>query len=58
MDPVRYGVIGCGMIAFHKHLPAMKKCGAALVAACDTSLSLAQEAVDKVGAPGATASAD
>ena len=53
MEPVRYGVIGCGMIALHKHLPAMQRCGAQLVAACDTSASLAQQAIDQFGAPGA-----
>lgn len=58
MEPVRYGVIGCGMIAFHKHLPAMKKCGAHLVAACDSSASLAQQAIDQFGVPGAKAYTD
>ncbi len=55
MEPVRVGIVGCGLIAFMKHMPALKKCGALMIAFYDAKIENAQRALDQFGAPGARA---
>ena len=47
---VKVGIVGCGGIAMHKHLPALSKLGnVEIVAFCDTTLVNAEVAKEKFG---------
>ncbi len=55
MDPVRVGIIGCGVIAFMKHMPALSRNHAAIVATYDPRLENASRAAKEFGTPDAVA---
>lgn len=54
MGKVKVGIIGCGRIAFGKHLPALQTIDEVeLVAFCDIIIENAEEAKEKFGTPDA-----
>ncbi|PYI56953.1 Gfo/Idh/MocA family protein [Paenibacillus flagellatus] len=53
-DKLKIGIIGCGGIAFGKHMPSLAKIAEAeMVAFCDVEEHRARQAAEKFGAPGA-----
>lgn len=55
MDKLKVGIIGCGGIAFGKHLPAMKSLKCFEIAAfCDIKIECAQKAKSKYGTEDST----
>ena len=53
-DRLKFGIIGCGWVAFEKHLPSLaKQPDAEISACCDVVEEKAQRAVKKYGASGA-----
>jgi len=59
MNKHKVGIIGCGGIAFGKHLPALQSVNRTdLVAFCDLDLSKAQKAADQYGVPNALVCTD
>lgn len=53
-DTIRIGIIGCGGIAFGKHLPALKKItDVEMVAFCDIDIEKAEDAKAQYGTPDA-----
>jgi predicted dehydrogenase len=58
MSDVKIAVIGTGLIATHKHLPALRKLGASarVVGVCDVNLEAAQKIARQFGIPKAYSS--
>jgi predicted dehydrogenase len=60
MTPTKVAVVGTGLIATHKHLPALKKLGSRvnIVGVCDVNIDAARRVAQEFGVPRAFGSLD